>query len=132
LCRDLELADQVRFCGELDSVGLIALLDRVRWFLHPGRKPEAFGLAALEAMARGVPCLVSTPGGMREYLYHGKNGWEIAASEADLFAERMQAVLDDPARETDFRAHARATAAGFSRQRFEDAVNRFYDAALES
>ncbi|MGA7981804.1 MAG: glycosyltransferase family 4 protein, partial [Chromatiaceae bacterium] len=132
LCRDLGLADQVRFCGELDSVGLIALLDRVRWFLHPGRKPEAFGLAALEAMARGVPCLVSTPGGMREYLHDGKNGWEIAASEAYLFADRMQAVLDDPAREAEFRTQARATAAGFSRQRFDEAVNRFYRAALES
>jgi spore coat protein SA len=132
LCRDLGLADQIRFCGELDSVKLIALLDRVRWFLHPGRKPEAFGLAPLEAMARCVPCLASTPGGMREYLQHGKNGWEIAGSEADLFAERMQAVLDDPAAEPDFRDHARATAAGFSRQGFEEAVNRFYEAALES
>ena len=131
LCRDLDVEQQVRFCGALDAAGLIALLDRVRWFLHPGRKPEAFGLAGLEAMARGVPCLVSTPGGMREYLRDGHNGWEIPTSDTDLFAARMQAVLREADQDLALRSQARATAERFSRQHFESAVNRFYAAALE-
>jgi hypothetical protein len=132
LCRDLRVQDAVWFLGELNAEALCRLLDRVRWFVHPARKPEAFGLAGLEAMARGVPCLASTPGGMSEYLRHGCNGWEIAASDPELFAEGMRTVLRQGFPEESFRANARATAAQFSRTEFARAVNAFYLAASET
>lgn len=132
LSLELGMESMVKFVGELDAKGVKNLLDRVRWFLHPGRMPEAFGIAGLEAMARGVPCIVSAPGGMREYLCHGQNGFEIETSDVLQFAQRMRAVLRKDFPEEDFRRRASSTAGKFTWLTFKESVNTFYGDALKT
>ena len=75
---------------------------------------ESFGLAALEAMASGVPVVASRIGGIPEVVVDGKTGYLCAAGDVSGMAEAALRLLADP------ELHARfATAAR------EHAVSRF-------
>ncbi len=75
-----------------DPSSLFCALDL---FIMPSRS-EGWGLAALEAMAFGLPVIASNTGGLAEIVEHGKTGWLIppgdpsalAAAIADAFAAR--------------------------------------------
>ena len=63
LCRDLNLCDRVMFLGKVrDTDHVLEISDL---FLLPS-ETESFGLAALEAMAMGVPVISSNTGGIPE------------------------------------------------------------------
>ncbi|HED37250.1 MAG TPA: N-acetyl-alpha-D-glucosaminyl L-malate synthase BshA, partial [Ignavibacteria bacterium] len=61
LCRELHLVDLVKFLGKQD--GLVEILNAADLFLIPSQS-ESFGLAALEAMACGIPVVSSSVGGL--------------------------------------------------------------------
>lgn len=132
LCKELGLESQVNFTGPLSEAGLIALLDRAKWFLYPVRRAEAFGLSPLEAMARGVPPIVCSPGGMAEYVEHDRNGLILRAPDAQLLAEVMQRVCSEPDICARFEPACRQTAQRYSWAAFCEAVNRFFLEASDS
>lgn len=86
-------------------------------------------LAAAQAMACGVPCLLSDTPSHRALIRHGETGF-IWASERDLL-ERLVGLLRDPAEAERMGCAARADAErGFTLQHFERAVLRAYGFAL--
>lgn len=129
LCNELGLKNQVNFAGPLTQDQLIALLDRARWFLYPVRKPEAFGLGPLEAMARGVPAIVGELGGMADYLDSTHNGYVLAECDAKLLAARMLQTCRDPNLRDQLAPNCWETAARFSWETFAQRVNAFFDKA---
>lgn len=81
---ELGLDDQVNFVGEnrmIDSY--IADSDL---FLLPSEQ-ESFGLAALEAMAYGVPVVASDVGGLPEVIAHGKTGYLAPVGDVRKMAQ---------------------------------------------
>ena len=62
LCRELHLCDHIKFLGKQD--GLVEILNAADLFLIPSQS-ESFGLAALEAMACGIPVVASSVGDSR-------------------------------------------------------------------
>ncbi|MDR3626841.1 MAG: N-acetyl-alpha-D-glucosaminyl L-malate synthase BshA [Ignavibacteriaceae bacterium] len=72
LCRELGLCDHVKFLGKQD--GLVEILNAADLFLIPSQS-ESFGLAALEAMACGVPVIASSVGGLPELVRHNETGF---------------------------------------------------------
>jgi len=88
-------------------------------FCYPSlaERGEAFGVAALEAMAAGVPPVVSGLACFRDFVRHGENGWSFdhraAAAEEALAAALAGAMADDALRAR-CGAAARATAEGFA------------------
>lgn len=54
---------------------------------------EALGVANLEAMARGVPVVATSVGGIPEILDKGKNGWLVQARNTVQLAETIKACL---------------------------------------
>lgn len=57
---------------------------------------ETFGLAALEAMACGIPVVASDAGGLREVVRHGETGLLSSPGDAVALAEALYVVLRDP------------------------------------
>ena len=66
-------------------------------FLHTPEWAEPFPLAALEAMACGLPVIGSTAGGSGELLRHGENALTYPPGDSAQLAARMQELQISPA-----------------------------------
>ncbi|MBS4031270.1 MAG: DUF1957 domain-containing protein [Clostridiales bacterium] len=100
-----ELAAQARQRGIADRVvftGFITDFERNRLFatadvaVFPSLY-EPFGIVALEAMAAGVPVVVSDVGGMGEVVEHEKDGLKVHPGNAKELAEAVKSLLSDRA-----------------------------------
>ncbi|MCX7798722.1 MAG: glycosyltransferase family 4 protein [Fimbriimonadales bacterium] len=87
------LRDHVHLLGERSDVARI--LDSVEFSTLPSRK-EAFGIAAIEAMARSRAVLATRIGGLPEVVRHGSTGL-LVDLRPDQLAEAMVYLLDHPA-----------------------------------
>ncbi len=65
-----------------------ALLAALDLFVMPSRS-EGWGLAALEAMALGVPVAASNTGGLAEMIDPGKTGWLVPPGDARALADAI-------------------------------------------
>jgi N-acetyl-alpha-D-glucosaminyl L-malate synthase BshA len=102
------LQDEVVFLGEQDDP--VALLSISDLFLLPSSQ-ESFGLAALEAMACGVPVVASNVGGLPEIIQDGITGFACPPDDVDGMARHAVALLTDP----DLHARVAANAASMAR-----------------
>jgi glycosyltransferase involved in cell wall biosynthesis len=78
--------------------------------LHLPSETEAFGLAALEAMACGVPPVATQSGGLPDLITHGVDGFMEPVADTGAQAERLVELLSDSALHSRMSAAARATA----------------------
>ena len=101
------MQDRVEFLGK--QLGVAPLLAIADLMLLPSEM-ESFGLAALEAMACGVPALASRVGGLPEVVTHDHDGLLLPVGEVEAMADEALSLLTDSARHRAFRAAARHTA----------------------
>jgi glycosyltransferase involved in cell wall biosynthesis len=71
---------------------------------------ESFGLAALEAMACGVPAVASRVGGLPEVVTDGVDGYLVPVGDTNAVAEAALRLLEDSALHARVAAAARRTA----------------------
>lgn len=57
---------------------------------------ESHGIAVLEAMAHGLPCVVANTGGLPESVVDGETGYVCHPTDPAGFAERVTELLGDP------------------------------------
>jgi len=88
------LTEHVVFLGEQHE--LVPLLSAADLFLLPSSQ-ESFGLAALEAMACGVPVVASNVGGLPEIIDDGVTGFTCPLDAIDMMADRGVRILTDHA-----------------------------------
>jgi N-acetyl-alpha-D-glucosaminyl L-malate synthase BshA len=84
LTRQLDLNDKVKFLGKQE--GLVEILSCSDLFLIPSQS-ESFGLAALEAMACGVPVISSSVGGLPELVKHNESGFIAEIGDVERMAK---------------------------------------------
>jgi N-acetyl-alpha-D-glucosaminyl L-malate synthase BshA len=107
LAMNLGVADRIHFLGKQDNVNeLLPLADLM---LMPSEM-ESFGLAALEAMACGVPTIATRVGGVPELIDDGNNGLLFPVGDTEAMADAAIALLNDPPRLEAMAAAARRTA----------------------
>lgn len=92
LGRELGIAQHLRFLGKQSE--LAALLAASDVFVIPSGN-ESFGLAALEAMACGIPVISSDVGGLPEVNIDGNTGFVVPMGDVDAIAERTMQLLSD-------------------------------------
>jgi glycosyltransferase involved in cell wall biosynthesis len=86
------LAGHVEFTGYVDAARRVDLYADARMLILPSYE-EGFGLPVLEAMACGVPVVVSSRGSLPEVA--GAAADPVDPDDAEGFAVTMQALLDD-------------------------------------
>jgi len=111
LAVELGVADRVTFTGVVD--GVAPLLQAANLLLLPSQT-ESFGLVALEAMASGVPVVVSDVGGLPEVVEHGVTGYLAPVGDVEQMAAYGVQILSDC-----------SVCKGFSRAARERAVRLF-------
>lgn len=116
----LGLESRVTYHGVVDEVAPI--LSRAELFLLPSES-ESFGLAALEAMAAGVPPVASRVGGLPEVVEDGVDGFLCPLGDVDAMAGRCLELLGDRLRLERFSAAARRSAS--TRFHYEPIVARY-------
>ena len=124
----LGLGKDVRFLGKVDNVGDILRGSDV--FLLPSAT-ESFGLAALEAMACGVPVVASAAGGIPEVVQDGKTGFLAPVGDVAGMAERALRILKDPGEQERMRRAAAARALEFSADRVIPRYEQVYEEVLK-
>ncbi len=102
------LGSRFRFLGERQDIP--DFLQAIDLYVQPSRL-EGFGLAALEAMAAGLPVVASRTGGLPEVISEGLTGDLVPPGDPRALAEAILALLADPDRRTSYGALGMARAA---------------------
>ena len=112
--RERALAARVAQAGLEGSVVLLPFApdpsEHFRWadiVAVPSAMPESLGRVAIEAMAYGIPPIVSDIGGLPEVVADGLTGWLVPPGDAAALAERLAAIVTRPQDWADFPAAAR-------------------------
>jgi len=125
---ELGVAERVVFV-ELAREQMAAAYRAADLVWAPTVDDESFGLAPLEAMACGVPVVVSASGGMRETVEPGLSGLVVPKADPVALAGAAVAVLADTGLRARLVAGGLARAARFDAGDHARAVERAYAAA---
>ncbi|HEV8119122.1 MAG TPA: glycosyltransferase, partial [Thermoanaerobaculia bacterium] len=99
--------DRTIFLGNVPSIETILPIGKI--FLLPS-DAESFGLAALEAMACGLPVVGTSVGGLPEVVEDGKNGYLRPVGDVEGMAQAALSLLRDPEKHAAFSREARRRA----------------------
>jgi glycosyltransferase involved in cell wall biosynthesis len=101
-------AGRVIFTGWLEGAEKMAILQGAQLFALTSRQ-ENFGLSVVEAMACGVPVLLSEHVNLAEEIASAQAGW-VAPLEQQALSETLELALRDGAERSDKGAAARSLA----------------------
>lgn len=90
-----------------DRAQLRSLYAEAAVFCHPARF-EPYGLVVQEAMAFGLPCVVSDVGSLPDLVEHGVTGWVSSVGDVTALAQGLIRLLTDPEASGRMGRHARA------------------------
>ena len=104
LCDKMGISDKVVFLGNSNEIDKILCFSDL--FLLPS-ETESFGLAALEAMASGVPVISSNSGGIPEVNKHGFSGFLSDVGDIEDMSKNALHILKDEQTLKQFKANAK-------------------------
>jgi glycosyltransferase involved in cell wall biosynthesis len=79
---------RISVAGPTDQQGLAVELRRAGCLVLPSRN-DSYAMVVAEALASGVPVLVSEMVGAKDLVREGKNGWVVPVEDAGALAGRM-------------------------------------------
>jgi glycosyltransferase involved in cell wall biosynthesis len=90
---DLKISSNMNFLPP--TADIQSSYDQCSIFLMTSRT-EAFGMALIEAMASGVPCIAyDCPIGPRAIIIEGENGFLIDDGNVDSFVQKLELLIND-------------------------------------
>jgi glycosyltransferase involved in cell wall biosynthesis len=132
LSKRLGLADRVTFRGFVDQRDLPDVYRAFDVVVAPSRPSpgwrEQFCRVAVEAMASGVPVVVSDTGALPEVV--GEGGVLVTPGDADALRAVLRRMLDDPDLWERTRRAAVDRAPGFAWSAVAEAHNALYDEVM--
>ena len=127
LCEKLGIEDRVKFLGNSGEIDKILCFSDL--FLLPS-ETESFGLAALEAMASGVPVISSNTGGIPEVNIDGVSGFLSDVGDIQSMTKNALQILKDDKTLEEFKTNAKKVALGFDIHEIVPVYEEIYEQAL--
>lgn len=124
LCRKLGIEDKVVFFGNSNEIDKIFCFSDL--FLLPS-VTESFGLAALEAMAAGVPVISSNTGGIPEVNKQGVSGFLSDVGNVQEMTKNALYILKDDKRLKTFKKNAQNESLKFDIHKIVPKYERIYE-----
>jgi glycosyltransferase involved in cell wall biosynthesis len=112
LSAQLGLDDRVVFSGRLPADDVRRAMDRAHVLVLTSLY-EGLSHTVLEAMAAGVPCIVSARGGNEEVVCHGRNGLVVPPQDVARLVEALCSLASDERFRARLAAGAKDTARAF-------------------
>lgn len=94
LVGNLKLGERVKFLGQVSEADLLESYKRNQIFLFPNHL-QSWGLAVFEAMATGVPIIVSRSAGASEVLTDGENALLVEPKNHQALAAHIMKLADN-------------------------------------
>lgn len=129
LSKDLGIEEKVIFLGNSNEIEQILSFSDL--FLLPS-ETESFGLAALEAMACGVPVISTNSGGLSEVNINGVSGYLSNVGDVDEMAANALKIIKDKTILNKFKMNALATAKKFDIKDILPLYENLYNRAVNS
>jgi len=100
LAEELEIADAVRFVGNVPDLDLPLLLNASTAYIGVSRRAdgtrvEGFGVALAEASACGLPVIAGQSGGLAEAVRDGETGLVVDPDDPAAVAAALKRLLGD-------------------------------------
>ncbi|WP_294371738.1 glycosyltransferase [uncultured Clostridium sp.] len=87
LCHSLNVEENIEFLGNVDDIS--GFLDKIDIFVLPSRY-EGFGIALIEAMVKGIPCIASNIDGPKEIINDDSLGLLFESENIDDLTEKLE------------------------------------------
>lgn len=104
-----KLESKVSFFGEYDRKSLIKLQEESDIFVFPSWN-EGMSNSMLEAMASGLPVVMTPTGGAEEVIREGENGYLVKFGDVADIAQKMEMLIRDSDLRVRMGRESRATA----------------------
>ncbi|HKO78927.1 MAG TPA: N-acetyl-alpha-D-glucosaminyl L-malate synthase BshA [Chitinophagaceae bacterium] len=127
LSRSLDVGDDVRFVGKQEQMeDILAIADL---FLLTSDY-ESFGLAALEAMAAGVPVVSTNAGGLKEIMIQGETGYMADIGDINTMSNYALDILKNDEVLKKFKINAAAHAKKYDISNIIPVYEKLYERFL--
>jgi D-inositol-3-phosphate glycosyltransferase len=130
LCRRYGLQDLVTFLGKRSQDTLPYYYSAAEALVMPSHY-ESFGMVALEAMACGTPVVASQVGGLAFLVQDGVTGYTVPSGEPGALAERLTALISQPALRCQMGEQAVQVARGYGWEKIATRIVAAYEETLE-
>ena len=124
----LNVAEQVIFLGFQEAIP--EFLRDSDLFVLPSRN-EAMPISILEALATGLPCVVTQVGENGDLVEYGRQGFVIPANSPSALAEALLRLLENPQLIQQLSQQALAKSAQYSLQRMIERTEGVYGELLK-
>lgn len=123
--RHLHLDEIVQFLGFCDDPAVF--LSNLDLFVLSSTS-EGFSIATIQAMATGLPVIVTRSGGPEEIVSHGKNGWMVEPGNPGAIAEAIELLINNKELSTELAENGRNHASqNFNLNTMLEAYSNIYD-----
>ncbi len=92
LAKQLGLINRVKLLGFRNDIAELCKASNI--FAFPSKR-EGLGIAALEAMASGLPIVTSNIHGIVDYSINGETGYNCKSDDINGFAEAIQKLMEN-------------------------------------
>jgi len=89
------ISNHVTFKKQISRKGLLDSYSKYDMFIFPSIWEEPFGMAIIEAMAKGLPVIASRVGGVPEIISDGIDGVLVEPNDRDALTFAMTHLMDD-------------------------------------
>ncbi|MFW5658479.1 MAG: N-acetyl-alpha-D-glucosaminyl L-malate synthase BshA [Bacteroidota bacterium] len=129
IVREKNLMGSVIFLGKQEAIEYILPMGHV--FVMPSES-ESFGLAALEAMASGLPVIATNTGGVPELVQQGECGFLSDVGDTDDMAANTLKLLESPETYKRHRKNALKRAKTFSIENVVPLYENLYQSVIKT